>query len=59
MNYMLSGMPQHKIILPVEFLLNHMTDTIGGLIVWEIKNDWENPNKEMAQYFEKTVLPLI
>ena len=58
-NYLLPGLPQHKNLLPGDFLLNHITYSFVGLLMWWIKNDWQNPPEEMAQYFEKTVLPLI
>ena len=58
-NYLLPGLPQHKNLLPGDFLLNHITYSFVGLLMWWIKNDWQNPPEEMAQYFEETVLPLI
>ena len=58
-NYLLPGLPrhknlQHKNLLPGDFLLNHITYSFVGLLMWWIKNDWQNLPEEMAQYFEKT-----
>lgn len=55
-NYLLPGLHQHKNFLPGDFLLNHITYSFVGLLMWWIKNDWQNPPEEMAQYFEETVL---
>ncbi len=45
--------------LPEEFLINHIIYAFIGMLMWWIKNNWQQPPEEMAGYFEITVLPLL
>ena len=57
-NYILPSLTQKSTELPESFLINHITYSFIGLLLWWHHNNWQNSPEEMAAYFEKTILPL-
>jgi len=48
-----------KYSIPLDFLKNHITTTFIETLKWWIKNNMNQPPKEVAKYFMAVILPIL